>query len=66
MSVNPGSRGVIGGIVLVCGAMTIGAGVLILVGWALGLDALTAMGTGYIPMAPNTALLFALLGSAVL
>jgi PAS domain S-box-containing protein len=40
--------------------------VLTLVGWALGSDALTAMGTGYIPMAPNTALLFALLGSAVL
>lgn len=66
MSLNTGSRGVIGLIVLVCGAITAGAGALILVGSVLGWDALTAMGTGYIPMAPNTALLFALLGSAVL
>ncbi|MBI5397023.1 MAG: hypothetical protein HZA91_17130, partial [Verrucomicrobia bacterium] len=53
-------------IVLACGAITAGAGALVLVGWALGSDTLTAMGTGYIPMAPNTGLLFALLGSAVL
>jgi PAS domain S-box-containing protein len=66
MSLNPGSRGVTGRVVVVCGAITGGAGVLILVGWAIGSDALTAMGTGYIPMAPNTALLFVLLGSAVL
>ncbi len=67
MNLNPGSGGVVlGRIVLVCGAITAGAGALILVGWAIGSDALTAMGTGYIPMAPNTALLFALLGSAVL
>ena len=65
MSLNPGSRGVLGRIVLVCGAITAGAGALILVGWAIGSDALTAMGTGYIS-APNTALLFVLLGSAVL
>src|ERR1017187_10639085 len=65
MSLNPGSRGVFGRIVVVCGAITAGAGALILVGWTLGSDALTAIGTGYIP-APNTALLFVLLGSAVL
>ena len=66
MGLNPDSRGVTGRVVVVCGAITGGAGALILVGWAIGSDALTAMGTGYIPMAPNTALLFALLGSAVL
>ncbi len=60
-----GSGGVLGRIVLVCGAITAGAGTLILVGWAIGWHALTAMGTGY-PTAPNTALLLALLGSAVL
>ena len=66
MNLNPGSGGVVlGRIVLVCGAITAGAGALILVGWAIGSDALTAIGTGYIPMAPNTALLFALLGNAV-
>lgn len=64
-SLNPGSRGVLGRIVLACGAITAGAGVLILVGWEIGSDALTAMGTGYFP-APNTALLFVLLGSVVL
>ena len=66
MSLNPGARDILGQIVLVCGAITAGAGALILVGWALGSDALTAIGTSYIPMAPNTALLFALLGSAML
>ncbi len=66
MSPNPGSRGVTGRVVLVCAAITAGAGALILVGWAIGSDALTAMGTGDIPMAPNTTLLVALLGSAVL
>ncbi len=66
MSLNPVSRSVTGRVVLVCGAITAGAGALALVGWALGSDTLTAMGTGYIPMAPNTALLFVLLGCAVL
>ncbi|MDO8595189.1 MAG: PAS domain S-box protein, partial [Sulfuricaulis sp.] len=66
MRSNPGPRGVPGRIVLVCGAITAGIGALILVGWALGWDALTTMGTRYIPMAPNSALLFVLLGSAVL
>jgi len=65
-SLNPGSGGVLGRIVMVCGATTTGAGALMLIGWVLGSDALTTMGTGYIPMAPNTALLFALLGSAML
>lgn len=65
MSLNPDSRGVLGRIVLVCGTITAGAGTLILVGWTIGSDARTAMGTGYIP-APNTALLFVLMGSAVL
>ena len=66
ISLNPASRGILGRIVLVCGAITAGVGVLILLGWASGLDAVTAMGTRYIPTAPNTALLFAVLGSAVL
>jgi PAS domain S-box-containing protein len=65
MSLNHGSGGVLGRIVLVCGALTASAGALILVLWAFGRESLTAMRTGYIPMAPNSALLFALLGSAV-
>ena len=60
------SRGTLGQIVLVCGAITAGAGALILVGWAIRSNALMAMGSGYIWMAPNSALLFALLGSALL
>jgi len=66
MSLNPDSRGVTGRVVRICGAITAGAGVLALVGWALNWDTLKAMGPNYIPTAPNTALLFALLGSAVL
>lgn len=50
---------------LLCGAITAGAGALVLAGWALGSDTLTALGAGYIPMAPNTALLFVLLGCAL-
>ena len=60
------SRGILGQIVLVCGAITAGAGALTLVGWAIRSNALMAMGTGYIRMAPNTALLFVLLGCALL
>jgi Kef-type K+ transport system membrane component KefB len=64
-SLNPGSRGVLGLIVLVCGAITTGTGVLIiLVARALGSDAVAAMGAGYIPSV-NTALLFVLIGIAV-
>jgi signal transduction histidine kinase len=59
-------RSVLGRIVLVCGAVVSGAGALSLVGWVTGRGELTALGKGYIPVAPNTALLFTLLGSAVL
>jgi len=59
-------RSVLGRIVLVCGAVAAGTGALALVGWVTGRGELTALGSGYIPMAPNTAVLFTLLGSAVL
>lgn len=59
-------RSVLGRIVLVCGAVAAGTGALALLGWVSGRGELTALGNGHIPMAPNTALLFTLLGSAVL
>jgi signal transduction histidine kinase len=58
-------RGVLERIVLSCGAVVAAAGTLVLAGWMTGRGELTALGTGYIPMPPNTALLFTLLGSAV-
>lgn len=60
------SRSALSRVALVSGAVAAGVGALILVGWVIGRGELTALGTGYYPMAPNTALLFVLLGSAVL
>ncbi len=60
------ARSFLGRIVLVCGAVAASAGALTFAGWVIGQGEFTALGKGYIPMAPNTALLFTLLGSAVL
>ncbi len=56
---------VLAGVILVCGTITALIGGLVLVGWGWGWDVLTSVRTDYIPMAPNTALLFILLGIAV-
>ena len=45
-----------------CGAIAACMGAVVLVCWAVGRGTMTALGEHYIPMAPNTALLFALLG----
>ena len=66
LSMNSGFGSVPRRVVIFCGAITAGTGVLVLAGWALGSAALTAMGTGYVAMAPNSALLFTVLGSALL
>jgi two-component system cell cycle sensor histidine kinase/response regulator CckA len=40
-------------------------GAVVLLGWLTGARALTAVGHGYMPMAPNTAALFLLLGASL-
>jgi PAS domain S-box-containing protein len=42
-----------------------GLGLVALLGWILGLNILASFGTGLIPMAPSTALLFVLFGQAL-
>ncbi|GEM_PF-475026 len=49
----------------VCGITTAGLGFVALLGWYLAFRLLTSLGTHLIPMAPSTALLFGLLGSAL-
>lgn len=53
-------------IVLMCGAVTAGIGIITLLGWMANWLVLARIEPRYIPMAPNTALLFFLLGSALL
>ncbi|MBX6315238.1 MAG: hypothetical protein IRY99_20355, partial [Isosphaeraceae bacterium] len=53
------------GIQRVCGLVAIGLGVATLAGWLAGWRLLTSIRPGYIPMAPNTALSFILLGFAL-
>jgi len=50
----------------ICCGMTIGMGALTFVGWLSGLRVLASIRPDYIPMAPNTAAVFILLGIAVL
>ncbi len=50
----------------VCCGITIGMGVLTFVGWLSGLRLLASVRPNYIPMAPNTATAFIILGIAVL
>lgn len=48
-----------------CGMAVMGLGAAALLGWATGYRALAAVRPGYIPMAPNTAVAFLLLGTGV-
>lgn len=48
----------------VCCGLTIGIGVLTLLGWLSGLRVLASINYNYIPMAPNTAIAFIALGIA--
>jgi len=50
----------------VCGALAAILGLTALAGWTLELPVLTSLGQGLIPMAPSSALLFVLCGTAVL
>ncbi|MHB8205191.1 MAG: PAS domain-containing protein, partial [Desulfomonilaceae bacterium] len=65
MSLKLAPKDVLAGVVLVCGTITAIIGGLVLVGWVLGWGVLTSVRTDYIPMAPNTAILFTLLGIAL-
>jgi serine phosphatase RsbU (regulator of sigma subunit) len=51
---------------LVCALLTATLGALTLIGWVSGLEALASIRRNYIPMAPSTALAFALLGGVML
>lgn len=53
-----------GRLVRICGLLAASAGVLALLGWGSGLLFLASLGSGKIPMAPSTALLFVLYGAA--
>src|SRR3990170_8287122 len=69
--VQPEGIGVRNGIYLArishtCCGITIGMGVLTFVGWLSGLRLLASVRPDYIPMAPNTAAAFIILGISVL
>lgn len=53
-----------GRLVRICGLFAASAGVIALLGWDFGLPFLASLGSGNIPMAPSTALLFVLYGAA--
>lgn len=53
-------------LVLTCGILTAGVGSVALLGWIAGFPMLTSFGSGRIPMAPSTALLFILYGAGVI
>ncbi len=53
------------GLARLCGVIAAGFGCLALLGWALELPFLATFGEDRIPMAPSTAVLFVLYGSAV-
>ncbi len=50
---------------LLCGLAVALLGTGTLVGWLAGVRALTGLGTSYMPMAPNSALAFLALGTAL-
>ena len=62
---NPTAR-LLSRVALVCSALSILLGVLVLVGWWAGLLWITNLSPNYKPMAPSTALCFILLGAALL
>jgi hypothetical protein len=47
---------------LICAFLTTALGALTLIGWMSGMDGLASLARNYIPMAPSTALAFAILG----
>ena len=51
-------------LIWICGVLAAAAGIIALLGWGLGLLFLASLGSGKIPMAPSTALLFVLHGAA--
>jgi PAS domain S-box-containing protein len=48
-----------------CGALATGFGLIALLGWVLKLPLLSSFGSRLIPMAPSTALLFIIMGTAI-
>ena len=50
---------------LICALLTTALGTLTLIGWVTGIEALASMRRNYIPMAPSTALAFAILGTVM-
>ena len=52
--------------IILCGAIASGAAIVALLGWGLGMPTLASMGSGIIPMAPSTAVLFLLYGITVI
>jgi PAS domain S-box-containing protein len=62
---RPGSENT-AGVVRLCGILAAGLGLLALSGWILGLPTLASFGSARIPMAPVTALLFVLYGTAAI
>ncbi len=65
MNTSQRSQHVANRVILACGAFMAAVGALVLGGWTLGSDTLTSLSPAYHPMAPNTALLFVLLGCAL-
>lgn len=53
-------------LILICGSLVTGIGFVALLGWLTGLPVLSGFGSGRIPMAPSTALLFLLYGLGVI
>lgn len=54
------------GLTRVCGVLAAGLGLIALLGWIAGLSLLSNPGSGRMPMAPSTALLFLLYGAGAL
>lgn len=52
--------------IMICAALVAGGGFVALAGWMLGQSAWSSLGSGNIPMAPSTALLFVLSAVALL
>ncbi|MFA6243018.1 MAG: PAS domain-containing protein, partial [Candidatus Hydrogenedentales bacterium] len=53
-------------VIILCGAIASGVAIVALLGWGLGMPTLASMGSGIIPMAPSTAVLFLLYGLTVI